>query len=84
MNARRRLRVLERRRPSPVGVDLRGPEWARGGGGEGGDRCVWKEAERVCLGPCNGVFAERGYLCWREVCVCVCRRRGTLCVCICV
>lgn len=49
-----------------------------------GDRCVWKEAERVCLGPCNGVFAERGYLCWREVSVCVCRRRVTLCVCICV
>ena len=32
MNAWRRLRVLERRRPPPVGVDLRGPGWARGGG----------------------------------------------------
>lgn len=81
MNARRRLRVLERRRPSPVGVDLRGPEWARGGGGGGATDAFGKRLN-VCVWVLATVCLQRGAICVGERCVFVFAGGEGLCVCV--
>lgn len=59
--------MLERRRPPPVGVDLRGPGWARGGGWGATD--AFGKRLNVGVWALGTVYLQRGAICVGERCV---------------